>query len=105
MVFRISLFVVVALALVAGLAPQSFEAVSKALLAAVIQNAGWLYLLIVFLTLVFLYTLLSERPDGCGSAVSTPNPSFPLPLGWPCCLPPAWALVWCSGAPLSRSRT
>lgn len=54
MVFRISLFVVVALALVAGLAPQSFEAVSKALLAAVIQNAGWLYLLIVFLTLVFL---------------------------------------------------
>ena len=57
MVFRISLFVVVALALVAGLAPQSFEAVSKALLAAVIQNAGWLYLLIVFLTLVFLIYL------------------------------------------------
>src|SRR5690606_18334458 len=57
MVFRISLFVVVALALVAGLAPQSFEVVSKGVRAAVMQNAVWLYLLIVFLALVFLICL------------------------------------------------
>lgn len=54
MVFRISLFLVIALAVVAGFAPKPFEAVSDAALAEVIQHAGWLYLLIVFLTLVFL---------------------------------------------------
>ncbi|MFC5462141.1 BCCT family transporter [Massilia niabensis] len=54
MVFRISLFLVVALAVVAGVAPQRFKSISDAALATVIQNAGWLYLLIVFLTLVFL---------------------------------------------------
>ena len=54
MVFRISLFLVVALSVAAGLAPEAFEAASNAALAAVIQRAGWLYLLIVFLTLVFL---------------------------------------------------
>lgn len=54
MVFGISLILVILLAVVAGFAPQPFEAVSNAALAAVIQHAGWLYLLIVFLTLVFL---------------------------------------------------
>lgn len=54
MVFRISLFLVVALAVLAGFAPQRFKTISDMALAAVIQNAGWLYLLIVFLTLVFL---------------------------------------------------
>ena len=54
MVFRISLFLVVALAVIAGLAPQPFEAASDAALAGVIQHAGWLYLVIVFLALVFL---------------------------------------------------
>ena len=49
-----SLFLVTALAAVAGLAPRRFEAISDAALTAVIQHAGWLYLLIVFLTLVFL---------------------------------------------------
>lgn len=43
MVFRISVFLVIALALVAGSAPKQFEAVSATVLAAVIQNAGWLY--------------------------------------------------------------
>ena len=57
MVFGISLFLVIALAVVAGLAPKPFEAVSDAALAAVIQHAGWLYLLIVFLTLAFLVYL------------------------------------------------
>src|SRR5690606_11249823 len=54
MVFRISLLLVIALAVVAGFAPKPFEAVSNGALAAVIQHAGWLYLLIVFLALVFL---------------------------------------------------
>ncbi len=54
MVFRISLLLVVALALVAGLAPGPFETVTSAALAAVIEHAGWMYLLIVFLTLAFL---------------------------------------------------
>ncbi|HRO61782.1 MAG TPA: BCCT family transporter, partial [Burkholderiaceae bacterium] len=54
MVFRISLLLVIALSISAGLAPQPFEAVSDAALAAVIRHAGWLYLLVVFLTLVFL---------------------------------------------------
>ncbi|MGV8940808.1 MAG: BCCT family transporter, partial [Lysobacter sp.] len=54
MVFRISLLLVIALALVAGFAPAQFEAVSNASLATVIRHAGWLYLLIVFLSLAFL---------------------------------------------------
>ena len=54
MVFGLSLFLVIALAVVAGLAPKPFEAMSDVALASVIQHAGWLYLLIVFLTLVFL---------------------------------------------------
>lgn len=57
MVFRISLFLVIALAIIAGLAPAQFEALSHAALAEVIQHAGWLYLLIVFLALVFLIYL------------------------------------------------
>jgi len=54
MVFRISLFLVAALVVAAGFAPKPFEEMSTTALAAVIQHAGWLYLLIVFLTLVFL---------------------------------------------------
>jgi glycine betaine transporter len=57
MVFRISLLLVVALAVGAGLAPGRFEAVTAAALAAVIKHAGWMYLLIVFLTLLFLVYL------------------------------------------------
>jgi len=63
MVFRISLFLVIALSVVAGLAPQPFETASNAALAAVIQHAGWLYLLVVFLTLVFL-AWLAFGPTG-----------------------------------------
>ncbi|HEX2827850.1 MAG TPA: BCCT family transporter [Burkholderiales bacterium] len=57
MVFRISLFLVVALAVIAGFAPKPFEAMTDAALSGVIRHAGWLYLLIVFLTLVFLACL------------------------------------------------
>ena len=54
MVFRVSLVLVVALAVIAGVAPETFGEVTDGALAAVIAQAGWLYLLIVFLTLVFL---------------------------------------------------
>ncbi|GGK14562.1 BCCT family transporter [Luteimonas terricola] len=57
MVFRISLLLVVVLAVGAGLAPAQFGQVTSAALAAVINHAGWLYLLIVFLTLAFLVYL------------------------------------------------
>ncbi len=57
MVFRISLFLVLVLAGLAGVAPAPFEAAGDAALARVIRHAGWLYLLIVFLTLVFLAVL------------------------------------------------
>lgn len=63
MVYRISLFLVAALVVVAGFAPKPFEAVSAAALAQVIRQAGWLYLLIVFLTLVFL-AYLAFGPAG-----------------------------------------
>src|SRR5690554_5421891 len=55
--FRISLLLVLLRAVVAGLAPAQFGQVTSAVLAAVISHAGWLYLLIVFLTLVFLVYL------------------------------------------------
>ena len=54
MVFRVSLLLIVALSIVAGVAPVRFGEVTGAALAAVIAHAGWMYLLIVFLTLLFL---------------------------------------------------
>ncbi|MBJ6978413.1 MULTISPECIES: BCCT family transporter [unclassified Luteimonas] len=63
MVFRISLALVVLLSLVAGVAPVRFGEVTGAALAAVLAHAGWLYLLIVFLTLAFL-AWLAFGPTG-----------------------------------------
>ena len=54
MVFRVSLLLIVVLSIVAGVAPVRFGEVTGAALAAVIAHAGWMYLLIVFLTLLFL---------------------------------------------------
>ncbi|MBD7988852.1 BCCT family transporter [Luteimonas sp. Sa2BVA3] len=54
MVFRVSLLLVVLLSMVAGVAPERFGELTAAALAAVIAHAGWMYLLIVFLTLTFL---------------------------------------------------
>ena len=54
MVLRVSLVLIVLLAVLAGLAPVRFELAADAALAAVIGQAGWMYLLIVFLTLAFL---------------------------------------------------
>ena len=54
MVFRVSLLLIVVLSIVAGVAPVRFGEVTGAALAAVIAHAGWMYLLIVFLALLFL---------------------------------------------------
>src|SRR5690606_40374692 len=54
MVFRISLLLVFALAVAAGFAPGPFGTMTAAALAAVIAQAGWLYLLIVSMVLAYL---------------------------------------------------
>ncbi len=61
MVFRISLFIVAALVLVAGLAPEPFNDLMQAALQQIIGGAGSLYLLIVFAALVFLLYLCVSR--------------------------------------------
>lgn len=61
MVFRISIALVAALVLLAGVAPGPFNDVVQGMLAEVVRNAGWLYLLIVFLTLAFLLYLAFGR--------------------------------------------
>ena len=61
MVFRISIALVAVLVLLAGLAPDSFNAVVQAVLAEVVRGAGWLYLLVVFLALTFLLYLAFGR--------------------------------------------
>jgi len=61
MVFRISIALVLALVLLAGLAPGPFNTVVQAALGDVIRSVGWLYLLVVFLALVFLMYLAFGR--------------------------------------------
>ncbi len=61
MVFRISMALVVALVLLAGLFPDTFNEVVQHALARVIGAAGWMYLLVVFLTLSFLLYLAFGR--------------------------------------------
>ena len=54
MVFRISIALVAALVALAGIAPGPFNDFMQSVLSAVVRGAGWMYLLIVFLVLVFL---------------------------------------------------
>ncbi len=54
MVFRISIAMVAALVLLAGMAPGPFNDAMQAVLAMVVRGAGWMYLLVVFLALLFL---------------------------------------------------
>ncbi len=61
MVFRVSIALVAVLVLIAGLAPGPFNDVVQATLAQVVRGAGWMYLLIVFLTLSFLLYLAFGR--------------------------------------------
>ncbi len=61
MVFRISIAIVAVLVLLAGLAPGPFNVAMQAALAAVVRSAGWMYLLVVFLALLFLLYLAFGR--------------------------------------------
>lgn len=61
MVFRISIALVAVLVLLAGLTPGPFNSVVQAILAEVVRGAGWLYLLVVFLSLSFLLYLSFGR--------------------------------------------
>ncbi|MBB5883791.1 BCCT family transporter [Xanthomonas sp. LMG 8992] len=61
MVFRISIALVALLVLIAGIAPRPFNTVVQAALVEVVRGAGWMYLLIVFLTLSFLMYLAFGR--------------------------------------------
>ncbi|WP_019398179.1 BCCT family transporter [Pseudoxanthomonas sp. GW2] len=57
MVFRISFLLIALLAAAAGLAPSRFAAMVDALLGGMLANTGWLYLLVVFATLLFMLYL------------------------------------------------
>jgi len=57
MVFRISFLLIALLAGAAGLMPGRFGAVVDSLLSGMLANTGWLYLLVVFATLVFMVYL------------------------------------------------
>ncbi len=61
MVFRISIALVLALVLLAGFMPGPFNDVVQTALAHIVKSAGWLYLLIVFITLSFLLYLAFGR--------------------------------------------
>ena len=61
MVFRISIALIVALVLIAGLAPGPFNDVIQSGLGHIIRSTGWLYLLVVFITLSFLMYLAFGR--------------------------------------------
>ncbi|MEO8365280.1 MAG: BCCT family transporter [Pseudoxanthomonas sp.] len=61
MVFRISILIVALLVTLAGFWPGPFNAYVQATLAWVVPSAGWLYLLVVFATLVFLLFLAFGR--------------------------------------------
>jgi glycine betaine transporter len=61
MVFRISLLLIVLLAVTAGIAPARFDAAVQRILSGTMQYAGWMYLVVVFLTLVFMLYLAFGR--------------------------------------------
>ena len=61
MVFRISIALIIALVLIAGLAPGPFNDVIQTGLGHIIRSTGWLYLLVVFITLSFLMYLAFGR--------------------------------------------
>jgi len=61
MVFRISIALIVILVLIAGLAPGPFNDVVQSGLGHIIRSTGWLYLLVVFITLSFLMYLAFGR--------------------------------------------
>ena len=61
MVFRLSIALVLALVLAAGIAPDAFNEIVRGGLVHIVRGAGWLYLLVVFITLSFLLYLAFGR--------------------------------------------
>ncbi|WP_102945127.1 BCCT family transporter [Stenotrophomonas sp. VV52] len=61
MVFRISIALVLLLVLAAGVAPDAFNDIVRGGLVHIVRGAGWLYLLVVFITLSFLLYLAFGR--------------------------------------------
>ncbi|MGV8961475.1 MAG: BCCT family transporter [Stenotrophomonas sp.] len=61
MVFRISIALLALLVLAAGLAPGPFNDVVQSGLAQIVKSTGWVYLLVVFITLSFLMYLAFGR--------------------------------------------
>ncbi|WNH48079.1 BCCT family transporter [Stenotrophomonas aracearum] len=61
MVFRISIALVLLLVLAAGIAPDAFNDIVRGGLVHIVRGAGWLYLLVVFITLSFLLYLAFGR--------------------------------------------
>ena len=61
MVFRISIALVAVLVLLAGTLPTAFDAFVQSLVAELNRDAGWTYLLTVFVTLVFMLYLAFGR--------------------------------------------
>ncbi|QEA13729.1 BCCT family transporter [Comamonas flocculans] len=61
MVFHVSIAIVAVLVLLAGLVPGPFNAAMQSALGVVVHGAGWMYLLVVFVTLLFLLYLAFGR--------------------------------------------
>ena len=79
MVFRISFLLIALLATIAGLAPARFGATVQWLLGGMLANTGWLYLLVVFATLVFMLYLAFGRMGGLRIGGEDAEPQFSLP--------------------------
>src|SRR3546814_13251858 len=54
MVYRISITLVITLVVLAGLMPDPFNDVVQELVRHLVRDAGWTYLVVVFVTLLFL---------------------------------------------------
>lgn len=61
MVYRISIALVAILVLLAGVAPTAFNNIVQTVLAEIVNDVGWLYLLVVALALIFLLYLTFSR--------------------------------------------
>ena len=79
MVFRISFLLIALLATAAGLAPARFDASVQWLLGGMLANTGWLYLLVVFVTLVFMFYLAFSRLGELRIGGADAEPAFSIP--------------------------
>src|SRR3546814_7212740 len=61
MVYRISITLVITLVVLAGLMPDPFNDVVQEMVRHLVRDAGWTYLVVVFVTLLFLLYLALGR--------------------------------------------